>query len=428
MRTTTQQLVAVLACSALLFVGFVGVFGDSIRTSTDEPVAVEIPDHVTELHDQGYTGNNVSIGVIDVTDVNGDNPTLNERLVESRTFGEESRLQWGEQDEHGTAAAILAGGVAPDAELYFASITDERSFEEAVQWLREEDVDIIVAPVSFYGKPEDGSSVVERAVTDAVDTGTVVVTPAGNVGQSHWQGRFLPDDAGYQSFGEESRNYLRGEKEELVLWASWTNPDAKFTLELYRENESEPIKRSRPYEGDAYPNERIVTEVDPDANLSFRLRGDAEAGTAVTVTSPTHRFAISQRTGSLVAPGTARGVLTVGAYDVETGIVEAFSAVGPTADNRAGVDVVAPNRFGMAGERETFVGTSAAAPYVSGVVALLLDVDPTLTPAEITELLWETADDSPPYDDRSRVGGGILQPAAALDELSDDEEEGGKNR
>ncbi|HEX2196555.1 MAG TPA: S8 family peptidase [Actinomycetota bacterium] len=43
-----------------------------------------------------------------------------------------------------------------------------------------------------------------------------------------------------------------------------------------------------------------------------------------------------------------------------------------------------------------FGGTSAAAPYVAGVAALMLEVDPTLTPAEIEAILKRTARDFGP--------------------------------
>ncbi|HYP22580.1 MAG TPA: S8 family serine peptidase, partial [Actinomycetota bacterium] len=43
-----------------------------------------------------------------------------------------------------------------------------------------------------------------------------------------------------------------------------------------------------------------------------------------------------------------------------------------------------------------FGGTSAAAPCISGVVALMLEVDPTLTPAEIDSILKKTARDGGP--------------------------------
>lgn len=412
-----RKTVAILAlCGSLLFVTVFAAFGSGLLSTGDEQINVEVPAVAEEIHDEGYSGDGVRIGVIDVTAVDTDDPAVSNSLVDSRTFGDSTPPHWTQSDRHGTAAGAIAGDVAPDAELYFASITDEQTFEEAVQWLLAENVDVIVAPVSFYGKPDDGTAAVEQAATAAVEAGTVFVAPAGNVGERHWRGQFLPDDAGYQRFGDAPRNQLSGDGEELVLWLSWENPDVDFSLELYRDNETEPFETAQPYGSDSYPNKRLVTTVDADTDISFALRGEeAATGTSVTVTSPTHEIDSSQRSGSLVAPGTARGVLTVGAYDVETAIIEGFSAAGPTADNRTGVDVVAPNRFEMAGEGETFVGTSAAAPYVAGIAALLLDADPTITPAEITALIRETADDRPPYDGTNRAGGGRLQPVVALE-------------
>ena len=43
-----------------------------------------------------------------------------------------------------------------------------------------------------------------------------------------------------------------------------------------------------------------------------------------------------------------------------------------------------------------FGGTSAAAPYIAGVVALMLEVDPTLTPADVDAILKRTAHDFGP--------------------------------
>jgi hypothetical protein len=64
-------------------------------------------------------------------------------------------------------------------------------------------------------------------------------------------------------------------------------------------------------------------------------------------------------------------------------------------------------------------GTSLSAPLVSGIVALMLSEDPTLTPAEIEDLLLETAEDlgRPGWD--SRYGNGLVD-AAALVQLASD--------
>ena len=87
------------------------------------------------------------------------------------------------------------------------------------------------------------------------------------------------------------------------------------------------------------------------------------------------------------------------------------SSVGPTVDGRSGVDVSAPGdrivtayaprsywasfrsnliedgggQYGMAG------AVSAAAPVVTGIIALMLEVDPTLDAGSVKRILQETA-------------------------------------
>jgi len=429
MKRNTAALVAlVLVVTAVVgaLVVLTGI-GDVPSSTGGTPAVVDTPVAVEGLHNEGYTGESVAVGVIDVTDVDGSQPAVADGLVESRKFGDGGDIFGGgaRTVDHGTAATSLVSSVAPDAELYFASIDDERSFEAAVDWLLDADVDVIVAPVSFYGKPGDGTSFVDRAASHAVEEGVVFVAPAGNLGQGHWRGRFLPTDGGYQQFEGDRRNRLDGGGERLVLWLSWTDPTREFTLELHRDGDDEPIARSRPYDDDAYPNERIVTTVDPDADLSVALRGPTgAAGSNVRITSPTHDLAVGQRAGSLVPPGTAPGTLTVGAYDRETGIVEPFSSAGPTSDGRTGIDVVAPNRFAVSGADGEFFGTSAASPYVAGVVALVLEANPELSPVDVTDIVTSTADDTAPYDDEKRVGGGTLQPGAAVERAAATDSDG----
>ncbi|QHJ69543.1 S8 family serine peptidase [Planococcus halotolerans] len=46
----------------------------------------------------------------------------------------------------------------------------------------------------------------------------------------------------------------------------------------------------------------------------------------------------------------------------------------------------------------TFSGTSMAAPHVAGIIALILEVDPTLSPAEVKALLQQSATPMPGYE------------------------------
>lgn len=59
-------------------------------------------------------------------------------------------------------------------------------------------------------------------------------------------------------------------------------------------------------------------------------------------------------------------------------------------------------------------GTSYAAPIVSGVVALMLETNPGLTPAEVEQRLINTADPSSAAAPASRLGFGIVNPMRAI--------------
>ena len=89
-----------------------------------------------------------------------------------------------------------------------------------------------------------------------------------------------------------------------------------------------------------------------------------------------------------------------------------FSSRGPTRDGRVSPDVTAPGEYifsplsshvvvGQGGVTPTSMlqgggyhglqGTSMASPHVAGTVALMLQADPSLTPAEARQILQETA-------------------------------------
>lgn len=59
-------------------------------------------------------------------------------------------------------------------------------------------------------------------------------------------------------------------------------------------------------------------------------------------------------------------------------------------------------------------GTSMATPFTAGVVALMLDADPTLTPDEIKQMLIETTTAMPGYQE-FEVGAGYINAYAAVD-------------
>ncbi|MEM7374761.1 MAG: S8 family serine peptidase [Bacteroidota bacterium] len=108
-------------------------------------------------------------------------------------------------------------------------------------------------------------------------------------------------------------------------------------------------------------------------------------------------------------PADLPSVIAVGAFGND-GIISDYSNEGPTLDITApsndvsaqgflsGAGVRTIDRMGSAGYSTgnyttTFGGTSAACPVVAGVAALVLSVDPSLTDAEVKNILYTTAID-----------------------------------
>lgn len=374
-------------------------------------------DGLRRVHTAGITGENVSVGVVDVTGFDSSHPDLDGRVVDARSFGSGVHVDGGSAS-HGTAAASVVARTAPDAQLYLATFGSPDDYERAVAWLLSEDVDVIVAPVSFYGTPGDGTSHVERVATRAVRENVVFVASAGNLAGGHWAGTYDPGPNGTHEFGGDDRNYLVGDGRDVTVWLSWDrdHADETYAVELYRTDgrETRLVERSRPYLGDGVPNGRINARL-LAGTYFVRVRGPPNAtGAHLRLVSPTHEFRQATPTGSVAAPATARGVVGVGAYDPASDRVERYSSRGPTPDGRLGVDVVAPGRTAGSGANARFVGSSAAAPYVGGVVALVLDERPHLSPREVDRLLKQSATNvgEPGVDVAS--GYGRVEPWAAV--------------
>lgn len=117
---------------------------------------------------------------------------------------------------------------------------------------------------------------------------------------------------------------------------------------------------------------------------------------------------------TIATPGTHPDIITVGASDSRGSVdswddtVAPFSSRGPTIDNIDKPDLVAPGvsitstaakksvlsllQGRKRSEYITLSGTSMATPIVSGIVALMLQADPTLDPDAVKSRLVATAD------------------------------------
>ena len=190
------------------------------------------------------------------------------------------------------------------------------------------------------------------------------------------------------------------------------------------------------------PTESV--ELDP---LAQATRAATDAGLVVVAAAGNNGRGRNGRMqyGGITAPGNAPWVLTVGAsshqgtVDRSDDRLATFSSRGPTAVNRsAKPDLLAPgvgieslsapnstlyntrSQYLLSGTQPTsflpylsLSGTSQAAPVVAGTVALMLEVNPDLTPNAVKAILQYTAQVYPEFDPLTE-GAGFLNAWGAV--------------
>jgi serine protease AprX len=115
---------------------------------------------------------------------------------------------------------------------------------------------------------------------------------------------------------------------------------------------------------------------------------------------------------TITAPGTGR-IYETNAGKFTAAVVSTRSTVNLTAN---GLDADAELPVAHIPFYTQISGTSMATPYISGVVALMLDADPTLSPDEIRQILTSTASKMPGREEWE-VGAGFVNAHAAVDKV-----------
>ncbi|MFH0751653.1 MAG: S8 family serine peptidase [Chloroflexota bacterium] len=367
----------------------------------------------TAWHQTGFTGKGVKVGILDVG-FDGFAARLGTELpasVQALCFPDlgvssPNLADCAAGETHGTAVAESIVDLAPGADLFVSNASSPADLAAAIAWMTGNGVRIInYSKVSSYlmDGMGDGTSTYfnsDYALLDAaVAGGALFVASAGNSGETTWTGapQDLDADGWIDFVGPDELNEVTLRAgEEISVALRWPSATSDYDLLLWQgdtlvaSSEELQAETGDPFEivtfeslaGGTY-DLSVWHGAGPEAALLKLLMWAPGAATMAHFT----------KAGSLPTPADSRnpGMVSVGAVDYRTPtVIEPYSSQGPTLDGRVKPDLVAADCAPTTIDAE-FCGTSQSAPFVTGAAALLLEADPSLTPATLAALLKQRA-------------------------------------
>lgn len=413
-----------------------------------------------------YTGSGVRVGVLDVGFENW------EQLVSIGELPQNTLLytpNGAGSGVHGSACAEIVYDVAPGIEgMYLANTgVTIHDLYNATKWMIDNGVRVISHSVGWFGWgpsmfDSNGDGIPEfwdvyGVVDYALSRGVVWVNAAGNEGDSHWEGFWRDADGdGYLDIYGTAVNSSDIELDvegiqvvlengsDFLVWARWSDygypnnpPTNDFDMYLFcNVNGSWALVESseRPQNGtfgqepaefiEYYPNSTMYCMIvigeysAPNRDsmyLDISWSGSYEIWNG---SDPTYDPVVEW--GSIASPADHPEVIAVGAVPwYDPWWVESFSSRGPAFNPYIGVynltkpDVVAPDGV-VTLSSAPFYGTSAAAPHVTGMVALMLSRNSTMTPLQVKEAVEQSATDAGVLGRDNTFGAGIANAPAAV--------------
>lgn len=261
------------------------------------------------------------------------------------------------------------------------------------------------------GRLLDGYDFVSRSDDEFADTGSSHGTQTFSDIAGFIEGEFVgtAPDASYYLFVTEDIG-TEGPKEES-LWVEAV--ERADSLGVHVINTS--LGYSESFDN---PNYEYETS-DMDGQTTFISRGANMAFEKGMLLVSSAGNSGNDSWGIITAPGDAPGTLTIGSV-TSNGDYSSFSSTGPTADNRVKPDVVARGSSAAVILPTNVVssssGTSFSSPIMAGAVACLWQALPSMTNAEIMQLI--RASGSQYNTPTNQLGYGIPNFRTILEEIT----------
>lgn len=324
-------------------------------------------------------------------------------------------------NDEGTAMLEIIYDLAPGAQLYFHDCgSNVLAFNKAIDDLVAAGCDIICDDIGWVDEPFFEDGVVAQHVKEISDQGKVLfVSAAGNDAASHYQGTYRSSSYDFHDFsGGTSADYQSlyvkiPANSGVTIVFQWNDPTGNVTADydLVLANyltgdildfpDINNISSGVPCEWIQYNNDTgsdIIGEILVHKASGYGL-DILEAfiycdGNSKVLTD--NLVAADSIFGHPAVPG----VLACGAIDAsDPNSIEDYSSLGPVTmisgtrekPDICGVDGVAVT--GAGGFSNPFYGTSAAAPHVAAVAALVESRFSSLSAAEIRNIILNAANE-----------------------------------
>ena len=377
----------------------------------------------------GLSGHGVTVGVI------SDGVDHLANAVASGDLPASALILKNPGGDEGTAMLEIVHDLAPGAALAFYGPTTSADMVVGINQLAASGARVIVDDFTFFDEPKFQDGMIAQAARNFATGGRVYVTSAGNQAQKHYRAPYVrtPGNATYPFFhnyasgGIDIGNTLSiGPGCNLRVILQWNNPNGAsrddFDLGLLRASDNAAVAQSINFQtGTQNAYEALSFTNTAGAPLQVFI-AIAEFSLASASSSIVLDYFVYTRCGialqyvtsadSVIGHAAVSEVLSVAAVNVDTPtLAEPYSSRGPGSisfptpqsrpvPNISGVDCVTTQVGALGVFSYPFCGTSAAAPHVAAMAALVIERNSTLTSQQIRDVLMGTAIDlgSPGFD------------------------------